>query len=169
MKLTRAAGVASFIGALAIGTGAAFLVNGPAERVATGVHVGYMPVPVRATVTVPGYDARAVAVDAADLVGSWKGTWGYGNERCTINIHRIDGNVFYGTLRKDGAVIALEGYIDPGTRRVSFKETRIVNLGAGMGKWSLGINMGSFSADGLALSGTGTDEWGTYNWEATKR
>jgi hypothetical protein len=167
MSLRKALGVFSFLGALGIGAGAAYVVNGTGEEVARGVYVSYMPVPQRATVTVPN-TARYVRVDAADLIGTWTGTWGYGGGLCTIDIHRIDGTVFYGTLKKDEAVISLEGYIDPETRRVSFKETKVLKVNAAMGKWSLGINSGTFSPDGRSLTGTGTDEWGTYGWGATK-
>ena len=162
MKLRRAAAVVSFWGALVIGAGAAYLVNGPAEEVVSDVYVSYRLTPLQPTA------ARGVAVEAEDLIGVWNGTWGYGRERCTIEVHRASGTTFAGTLKKEGAVITLEGYIDPETRRVHFKETRVVTLGANMGKWSLGINSGSFSPDGRRLSGYGTDEWGTYGWDAVK-
>ena len=165
MKLRRAAAVVSFWGALGIGMAAAYIAGYPtveeaAELAGGDVYVTYNLYPHRVAETVP--------VEARSLVGVWTGTWGYERGRCTIEIHRVEGTTFYGTLRKEGAVISLEGYIDPAMRTVHFKETRVVRLGAEMGKWSLGINSGTFAADGRTLSGTGTDEWGTYGWDATK-
>ena len=162
--MRKAAAVVSFVGAFLIGALPAYLVGGVAEEAAIRpgewrtVEVSYTLTPV----------APVEAVRAEDLVGTWSGTWGYEGERCTIEINRVAGRTFYGTLKKEGAVITLEGYIDPDRRLVHFKETRVVRLGPGMSEWSLGLNSGTFSADARTLAGEGTDEWGTYGWSATR-
>lgn len=129
-----------------------------------------MDVPAPAPVAiVRSLDVPAVApVSIEDLVGTWPGTWGYDREPSTIEISRIKGEKFYGTLRKAGAVITLVGTLDPTTRTVSIRETKVVRLGPEMNEWSLGTNEGSFSADGRTLSGTGRDKWGEYGWDASK-
>jgi hypothetical protein len=157
--MRKAAAVVTFFGAWAIGAGAAYVVNGTAEEPVADVRVSYKLI-------APVEDAMPVY--AFDLLGRWSGTWGYGRERCTIDIDRIDGVKFYGTLRKDGAVVTLEGYIDPEQRHVHFKETKVVKLGPEMSEWSLGLNAGDFSPDGRTLSGEGTDEWGSYRWNVTR-
>ena len=161
--MRKAAAVVSFMGAFLIGALPGYLVGGAAEEaVRPGdwrrVEVSYTLTPV----------APVEAVRAEDLIGTWSGTWGYEHDRCTIEINRVAGRTFYGTLKKEGAVITLEGYIDPVMRRVHFKETRVVRLGPAMSEWSLGLNTGTFSADARSLSGEGTDEWGTYGWTATR-
>jgi hypothetical protein len=148
MHLSKAAAVLSFFGALAIGIAAGYLADGRTEVVDELRE--FHPIP------------------AENLVGLWSGTWGYNRERCTIEIERVDGEKFYGTLKKEGAEIALAGTLDPDGRRVFFRETRVLNLGMYSG-WSLGTNTGSFSPDGRTLTGTGTDERGQYGWDAWKQ
>ena len=158
MRLSKAAAGFSFLGALAIGTLAAFFVPSTA---AEPVAVSYRLAPMRTVIE------RAVPVQAEDLVGVWRGTWDHGQVPCTIEISRVEGNRFYGILRENDAEVAFSGTIDSGDRRVFFHETKVVRLGA-YGEWSLGTNSGAFSADGRTLAGTGIDKWGTYEWRLTK-
>ena len=164
--MRKTAAVVSFFGAFLIGALPGYLLGGGAEVSAIGpndageVQVSYVLKPVTNT--------GEAAVWAEDMIGEWRGSWGYGSDRCTIEIKRVDGVKFYGTLKKEGAVITLEGYIDPARRHVHFKETKVVKLGPAMSMWSLGINSGTFSPDARTLSGEGTDEFGTYAWSATK-
>ena len=156
----------SFLAAFLIGAVPGYLMSSSSEAAAYGPpEVGDVSVTY---VLTPMPSHNAVGVNAEDLVGVWRGTWGYGSETCTIEIDRVDGVKFFGTLRKEGAVITLEGYIDPARRLVHFKETRVVRLGPAMSEWSLGLNSGTFSVDGRTLAGEGTDEWGTYGWSAKK-
>lgn len=106
-------------------------------------------------------------VKAENLLGTWKGSWGHTSGDCTIVIDRVEGNAFYGTLRKEGAVIRFEGAIDPNTRMFRFDETKVVRLGAHMSEWSLGKNSGTISQDGHILVGDGHDKWGQYGWAAS--
>ena len=121
--------------------------------------------------TLPVKTAHIAAVKtpikAENLLGVWKGSWGHRREDCTIEIDRIKGNAFYGTLRKRGAEIAFAGTLDPDGRRIFFRETKVLKLGVHMTEWSLGENSGSFSPDGRTLTGTGHDKWGTYGWDAS--
>lgn len=168
MKLSRAAAAVTFFGALAIGTAAAYVVAGGLSEVDSIELV--KPPEVQVTYSLaPPAPVRGVEVFAKDLAGTWEGSWGYDHERCMIEIKRVDGDRFYGTLRKDGAVISLAGEFDADGQRVLLRETKVVRLGEYMSEWSLGTNTGTFSLDGLTLSGTGIDKWGTYEWTVTKR
>ena len=104
-----------------------------------------------------------------DLLGTWRGSWGYNSGDCTIEIKRVEGEAFYGTLRKDGAEVLFQGTFDPATRSLFFRETKVVRLGANMSIWSLGENGGSISSDGRIMYGTGVDEWGQYAWAVSNR
>jgi hypothetical protein len=153
----------SFVGALVIGIALGSLVNfsgGSKEiiqAVDTSVESAYAPAPII----------------LGDLRGVWKGTWGYNRANCTIQIDNftVDENEelkFYGTLKKGDAEIDLVGTIDTDRRTIAFQEIRVVRYGEYQ-RWSLGKNVGSFSSDGLTMAGTGTDEWGTYGWDVSKR
>lgn len=143
----------TFFGALAIGIFAGYIASGPQEIISEVSHVPpiFEPVPV----------------DAKDMVGVWKGTWGYNRAACTLTIERVDGDKFYGKLNKGKAEIAFAGSIDSDSRTISFSETKVLRPGE-YAPWSLGQNTGSFSLDGRSLSGTGTDKHGMYFWDASK-
>lgn len=159
MCLSKAVSVSFFFVAFGIGVVAVYVTSErPVEAVS--VDVSYQ------LATAP--EARTVSMRTKDLVGVWKGTWGHGRESCKIEIKRIDGDKFYGTLYKEGAVIALAGEFDPEEQRVFFREIRVNKLGPEMSEWSLGTNTGTFSPDGRTVTGTGIDKWGTYGWDATK-
>ena len=160
MQLRKVGAVVSFFGAFVMGAGAAFVVSEATAEEGVGEVVAYR-------VFVPRTAKEEMPLYAEDLVGVWTGTWGHG-EKCTIEIHRFDGLNFRGTLRQDGAVISLEGTLDREARKLNFKETKVVRLGPRMDKWSLGINSGRISPDGRSLTGLGLDEWGDYDWSATK-
>jgi len=160
MRLSRAAGLVSFFGALVIGCGAAYVAGGGTEEVARDVRVSYEVYRTPAAGNVP--------VELESVLGSWSGTWDHNDAGCAIEIDRIAGEKYYGTLRKEGAVIAFEGTFDPEGRRVFFRETKVIKLGPGMSEWSLGTNTGVFMPDGRTLVGTGIDKWGTYDWQASK-
>lgn len=148
----------SFVGAFALGAGVAYLFA-PAGVVLKRTDCGFGP---RVRVI------QTVSLNAEDLRGTWTGTWGRNREYSTIEIERVLGNSFHGTLRKEGAVISIAGSLDPEKRTVFFHETKVRKLGTHMSEWSLGTNSGSFSPDGRTLTGFGTDKWGSYGWDATK-
>src|SRR5215216_3389810 len=68
--------------------------------------------------------ATAVPLTAESLLGTWKGTWDHNKADCTIEIRRVEGDTFYGTLRESGAEVRFEGTFDPKTRMLYFEETR---------------------------------------------
>lgn len=103
-------------------------------------------------------------LSAKSLLGTWKGAWGYNEGECEIEIYRAEGTNFYGTLRKEGAEIRIQGTFDPRTRKLYFDETEVLRLGANMTGWSLGENRGVMSHDGRIMVGDGRDEWGQYSW-----
>lgn len=166
MELSRAVSVLSFLGALVIGVAVGYVSHDRGEILAVDPPIALTPKPFIQSVPEPS--VKVVQVRAQDLRGHWIGTWGYGRESCAIEIKRIDGNKFYGTLRKEGAEIAIAGELDPDERSVFFHETKVLKLGPHMSGWSLGTNAGSFSPDGRRLTGTGTDKWGSYGWDASK-
>jgi hypothetical protein len=162
MRLSRAARVVSFFGALAIGVGAAYVTGwGTKEAVVRDVQVSYEIYRIPAT-------EEIVPVETESLLGVWHGKWDHNDGGCTIEIDRISGETYYGTLRKEGAVIAFAGTLDAAERRVFFRELKVIKLGPEMSEWSLGTNTGVFSPDGRTLTGTGIDKWGTYDWAASK-
>ena len=153
----------SFVGALVIGIALGSLVNFSGGRKESIQAVD--------TSVATVYSHRPIIRE--DLHGVWRGTWGYNRGNCTIEINRVelDENAqfkFYGTLRKGEAEIDIAGMIDRYGRTLSFKETKVVRYGEYHG-WSLGKNVGSFTSDGLTMAGTGTDEWGTYGWDVSRR
>ena len=112
--------------------------------------------------------AIGTSLRAENLIGTWTGNWGHNDGDCTIEIERVSGNTFFGTLRKGGAVIKFVGNFEPNSRRIFFEETEVQKIGANMGKWSLGTNRGRVSYDGRILTGSGYDEWGNYGWAASR-
>ena len=109
--------------------------------------------------------ARSLTTES--LLGTWQGNWGHNDGECTLEIYRVDGNVFYGRLKKEGAEVLFEGKFNPKTRRLAFTETEVLRLGTHMTGWSLGENRGIISRDGRILVGSGRDEWGQYGWAAS--
>lgn len=157
MELSRAASVLSFVGALVIGIAVGYSPDERRKILTAKAPVGFLPLQA----------AEPTAVTAEDLVGVWRGTWGYNRADCTIEIHRTQGNKFWGTLRKGKAKVSLAGTLEAVSRTVSFRETKVVSHGE-YHPWSLGTNTGSFSRDGRTLTGTGSDEYGSYGWNASK-
>ena len=146
--------VFAFATALFVGTFAASLVLSPNSGL-SNCTAAFEPPP-------PTAPALRVTVRVESLLGTWKGTWGHNDGEATIVIDHVEGNAFYGTLRKQGAVIRFEGTFDPRTRTFRFDETEIVRLGANMSEWSLGKNSGIISHDGRIPVGDGHDKWGQY-------
>lgn len=111
---------------------------------------------------------RKVEARRPELLGTWRGSWGYNSGDSSIEIGLVEGNSFSGTLRKEGAEILIQGTFCPVTRELRFNETKVVRLGSEMQVWSLGENRGSISCDGRILYGTGVDKFGQYTWALTR-
>lgn len=97
------------------------------------------------------------------LVGKWAGKWDHDYADCTVQIDRVAGDGFYGTLSKNRARIAISGTVNRKTGKVTIHETKVLTTGD-YSWWSLGENSGVISTDGLTMSGTGHDKNGEYDW-----
>jgi len=163
MWLSKAASVVSFVGALVIGVAAsAWFV----EMTSLTVSGDWLTI---TTVNAPDVAVPA-PVRAENLLGHWKGSWNYWETKTltfTIDIDRVDGDKFYGTLSQDGAEIAFEGKFVADSRRVFFHETKVIKLGHYSG-WLFGTYNGSLTEDGQLLSGHGMDSWDGYDWAVIK-
>ena len=165
MNCSKALSVLSFFGALAIGVAAAYVIAIP------GLAYDVAPVVSEpaALREVSGCFSRKTATvhfAANNLVGRWRGTFGYNDPEAMIYIDRVEGNRFYGNLTVHGALIALEGTVD--SEGIYFHETKVLTIDKSLGKWSLGNDRGTFSSDGKSMFGDGQDEYGTYEWGMTK-
>ena len=162
MYLSKAASVVSFVGALVVGVAAsAWFVEIPSVPAAVDDR---LPI---TTVCVPDF---AFPVRAGNLLGHWKGSWNYWGDRggtWTMDIDRVKGDNFYGTLYQGGAEVTFEGKFDADGRKVFFHETKVIKLGS-YSQWLLGTYDGSLSDDGRFLSGSGKDSWDGYDWDVTK-
>jgi hypothetical protein len=165
MCLTRAVSVITFFGALFVGVASVWFVEGPLVPASDDMSVAMVEAPAPRTV------GCATSVGAHSLVGHWKGRWGYWDDHqgvtSTLDIDRVRGEKFYGTLSQNGAKIAFEGTFDPFERRVYFNETKVLKLGI-YPEWLLGTNHGSLSDDTRILSGAGQDSYSGYDWDFTK-
>jgi len=111
----------------------------------------------------------SVASSRLDLAGKWTGTYGPSNNPATLTISEYKDGKFSGVLEQGGTRVAFTATLDPQSRRVTMKETRVLN-GSG---WSLGENTGELSADGRSMSGTGNDATGrqfgmSYQWSFSR-
>jgi hypothetical protein len=149
--------IGAFIAAFVIGTFAASLFFAQSWQ-----EVPALPLP---PTNIP--KLHRTQITAENLRGTWTGTWDHDSSDCTITFDRVDGNQFSGTLTERGTVVRFEGTFDPDTRVFRFNETRVVELGPTMAWWSLGKNVGTLSADGRYLSGTGVDNNGEYPWHVS--
>jgi hypothetical protein len=106
------------------------------------------------------------------LIGNWSGTQNSG--AATLTITGGEGNTFTGTKFQRANQISFAGTIDPATRLITIRETKLLKGIPYNGKsgWSLASETGALSADGRKISGTGTDEYSRktpYRWSYTKK
>lgn len=160
MCLRKAARVFPFFVTLGLGITAGFIARGFGD---------VLPVdPPQFTPAVYTSASRPTNVSLQTMLGLWRGSWGDDGEPCTLEIDRVEGGKFYGTLRKDGFRVAFEGTADPASRQVFLRETKVLNPAPEAYGWSLGNNVGFLSSDGQTLNGTGQDEYGPYTLHAAK-
>jgi hypothetical protein len=106
------------------------------------------------------------------LVGKWSGTQ---NRRpASLTIASGEGNEFVGIKYQGDNQVSFVGSIDPATRRMTIRETKLLKgIAYSNGKgWSLASETGTLSADGRRISGTGTDEYtrkAPYTWSYTRK
>ena len=160
--------IVSFFGALAIGVAAAFVVNVSNESASIFGRIDRSgpPAPLSEVSCPLSRKTMRDRVEAKDLVGRWRGTFGYNDPEAMIYIDRVEGNNFYGNLTVHGALIAIEGSVD--SEGIYFHETKVLTIDKSLGKWSLGKDRGTFSTDGRSIFGDGQDEYGTYEWSMKK-
>ena len=114
------------------------------------------PAPVQAS---PSIDAPA------NLKGTWAGTYGPAGNVTKLIIKNQKDNELDGVLEQGATRVAFKGTFDPRSRAVRLSQTEVLS-----GEdWSLGEDVGTLSADGKKLSGTGKDAIGgamgiSYNW-----
>ena len=160
MRFSKGVSVVAFVGALLIGLVVSAWVSEIMSPAAT----------LDVWQTVPPVKERDIALRAEDLIGRWKGSWNYWGDSggtCTIDIDRVEGNSFYGTVSQDEAKVTFEGTFDPETGRVFFQETHVLRVGA-YSEWLLGTYIGSLTEDGRTLSGSGKDSYSGYDWSVTR-
>jgi serine/threonine protein kinase len=100
-----------------------------------------------------------------DLKGAWDGTYGPFNNPTKLIINHQQGQNLDGVLEQGTIRVAFKGTFDPLSRSLRLTQTEVLS-----GEdWSLGEDVGTLSADGKKLSGTGKDAVGgmmgiSYNW-----
>lgn len=110
--------------------------------------------------------------EALGLVGTWSGS--QNRNPASLTIVSEQGNAFSGTKFQGVNQVSFVGTIDPSTRRITMKETKLLKGTPYTGKsgWSLASETGTLSADGRKMSGTGTDEYtrkAPYTWSYTRK
>jgi serine/threonine-protein kinase len=105
------------------------------------------------------------SIDApTNLQGTWAGTYGPAGNVTKLIINQKD-NELDGVLEQGPVRVRFKGTFDPQSRSVRLTQTELLSGS----DWSLGKDVGTLSADGKKLSGTGKDAIGgmmgiSYNW-----
>ncbi|HSK62923.1 MAG TPA: protein kinase [Pyrinomonadaceae bacterium] len=100
-----------------------------------------------------------------NLKGTWAGTYGPLKYATKLVINNHNGKELDGVLEQGTVRVAFNGTYDPSSRSVRLKQTEVLQ-----GQdWILGEDVGTLSADGKKLSGTGKDDVGgmlgiSYSW-----
>ena len=92
-----------------------------------------------------------------EMSGTWVGTFDEYPSRLVITEN--DGNSFTGTLSGKTFEIIVQGELNPDTRAINFRETRVIRDKS----WVLGANAGTMSPDGRKITGKGKAS-GSYTW-----
>ncbi|CAN5567485.1 hypothetical protein BH10ACI1_BH10ACI1_29400 [soil metagenome] len=101
-----------------------------------------------------------------NLVGTWVGT--FSDQYTILEIERVGGSTFYGTLIQGEDEVSFTGFVDKNTRKVTITETQVLKVREG-GDWTLGIDNGTLLAGGNKMSGSGKDGVNpVYYWSFTK-
>lgn len=119
----------------------------------------------------PPVESPAIVIPATsvDLRGTWGGTYGPLGYATKLVIDDQDGNSFAGRVEQGTIRVAFRGTYDAASRKLTMQQTEVLS-GEG---WNLGEDVGTVSADGKKISGTGHDEFGaslgmTYQWSFTR-
>jgi serine/threonine-protein kinase len=120
-------------------------------------------------VTSPTVSETSDAKVDVNLKGTWAGTYGPLNYATKLVIKNHNGKELDGVLEQGTLRVAFNGTYDPSSRSVRLMQTEVLQ-----GQdWSLGEDVGTLSADGKKLSGTGKDAVGgmlgiSYNWSFSR-
>ncbi|CAN5567449.1 hypothetical protein BH10ACI1_BH10ACI1_29390 [soil metagenome] len=98
-----------------------------------------------------------------NLVGNWSGT--FDSQPSTLVISAVSESTFQAILTQAGSQIALTGFVDKNTRRVTIIETKVIESD---NNWVLGLNNGRLSLSGTKIWGSGKDPNRPYSWSFTK-
>ena len=97
-----------------------------------------------------------------EMSGTWVGTFDAYPSRLVIT--ESDGNSFTGNLSGKTFEIIVQGELNPNTRAITFRETRVIRDKT----WVLGTNAGTMSPDGRKITGKGTAS-GSYAWTFSRQ
>jgi serine/threonine protein kinase len=138
--------------------------------VARGLAVNANTAPVTEPTPIAESSETALTPESlSDLKGTWDGTYGPFNNPTKLIINHQQGQNLDGVLEQGATRVAFKGTFDPLSRSLRLTQTEVL---AGE-DWSLGEDVGTLSADGKKLSGTGKDAVGgmmgiAYNWTFEK-
>ena len=146
-----------------------YVVNRPGgggpDTVNTNQGVNQNSTPIPTPVSSPAVVSNA----SGDLQGTWTGSYGPLGTITKLIIRKQRGNSFEGELDQGSIRVAFKGSYDSKSRRLTMQQTEVLSGS----DWNLGKDVGTLSADGTKISGTGKDELGgalglTYEWSFTR-
>lgn len=114
--------------------------------------------------------SKSPATEAAiNLLGTWSGTYGPYSQPAKLTIRSQLGKKFDGVLEQGTILVAFSGSLEASV--VKMKQSRV--LKGGESEWALGEDVGTVSANGKKLSGTGKDPVGgivgmSYEWSFSR-
>jgi serine/threonine protein kinase len=117
--------------------------------------------------TVP---ATTMTTTSEDLRGTWAGTYGPLGTASKLIIKNQSGNNLDGVLEQGTIRVAFKGSYDAQSRTLTMSQTEVLSGD----DWNLGEDVGTLSADGKKISGTGKDALGgslgiSYQWTFTRK
>lgn len=132
-------------------------VSAPAKSSAATPAPDWSPTPETPAARNESTAEATPAASTLEMSGVWVGT--FDEYPATFTITENNGNSFIGDISGKTFEIIVEGELNPYTRAVTFKETRVIRDKS----WLLGSNSGTMSADGQRISGKGQAD-GSYTW-----
>ena len=119
--------------------------------------------------TTPAATKSPATEAIVDLKGTWSGTYGPYSQPARLIIKSQIGKKFDGVLEQGTVTVAFSGSLDASA--VKMKQSRV--LKGGESSWALGEDVGTLSANGKKMSGTGKDPIGgvvgmSYEWNFSR-